>query len=113
MVTSKKYGSYKRDICPFCKKTAYTKNSQNIPVCYDHKTKVLRDMKCYCGEFLELREGKYGSYFFCMNCNNISFKKALLMNSDIIDQKQESNVIKTKDRKDITITSDEVDMYYS
>ena len=110
----KKYGSYKQDLCPFCKKTATTKNQQQVPVCYDHKSNVLRDLTCLCGEHLELREGRYGTYFFCINCGNTSFKKALEMNPGFNDKKEESKTTKNNsEKKEITITSDQAEVHYS
>ena len=112
----KKYGSYKVELCPFCRKNATVNNPQQIPVCSGHAKSILKELSCLCGDILELRDGKYGIYFNCMNCGNISLKKALEMNPGIKDNDSETNTIKDskpKERKEITITSDQVDVYYS
>lgn len=80
MYIPKRYGQSRVDNCPFCGKHAFTKNSQDIPVCKDHKGAILNDFKCACGSYLDLRTGKYGAYFNCMNCGNVNFKKALELN---------------------------------
>ncbi|MBU0616016.1 MAG: hypothetical protein KJ601_08060 [Nanoarchaeota archaeon] len=77
MYIPKRYGQSRIDKCPFCEKTAVTKNKQGIPVCAVHKDSELKDIKCACGSWLDVREGKFGPYFFCINCGNISFKKAM------------------------------------
>ncbi|MBL7056115.1 hypothetical protein ISS07_04340 [Candidatus Woesearchaeota archaeon] len=118
MYIPKKYGSYKADNCPFCGKTAITKNSQSIPVCVSHKESILRELTCNCGDPLELRDGKFGSYFNCMNCGNFNLKKALGMNPKF-DEKEENSenkkneISEKKERKEITITSDECDVHYT
>ena len=112
----KKYGSYKIDYCPFCRKNATTKNPQKVPVCHEHKKSILKDLTCFCGDYLDLKDGKYGIYFTCMNCGNFNLKKALEMNPELEDVKQEKKkrppLFPTK-KKEITITSDEVDTHYS
>lgn len=56
----KVFGEYKVDKCPFCGRPAYQKNSQDVPVCKEHKEAELKDMKCACGEALEIHSGKWG-----------------------------------------------------
>ncbi len=80
MFIKKKYGEYRIDECPFCDKIAVVKNKQGIPVCKIHKDFELKDLKCICGECLDVKSGKWGSYFYCMNCGNVNFKKGLDMN---------------------------------
>ena len=118
MYIPKKYGSYKTDPCPFCHKVATTKNHQQIPVCNNHKSKILQNPACLCGDYLDLKEGKYGIYFSCMNCGNKSLKKVLEMNPELgkepkTEEKQKAGKSQKKDVKEITITSDEVDVHYS
>jgi|TARA_B100002003_G_C13712304_1_gene357300 hypothetical protein len=122
MFIPKKYGQGKVDSCPFCGKDAFTKNSQEIPVCQEHKASILKGLTCLCGDDLELKDGKFGTYFNCINCGNKSLKKALDMNpgfennSKTNEKTIEKNEIKSsenKDKKEITITSDEVDINYS
>jgi hypothetical protein len=118
MYIPKRYGQSKAILCPFCKKDAITKNRQQVPVCSTHKNSLLKEFTCFCGETLELKDGKFGIYFSCINCGNINLKKALEMNPDLgyepeVKDKTSSNETKTKVRKEITITSDEVDVNYS
>jgi hypothetical protein len=124
MYIPKRYGESKVASCPFCSKTATIKNSQDVPVCASHRDKTLPDMKCACGEYLDLTSGKYGPYFRCMKCGNINFRKGLEMNSGILENEGKfSNApknidkntpnIKKEDKKEITVTSDQVDVYYS
>jgi hypothetical protein len=117
MKIPKKYGSYRVESCPFCKKTATAKNRQEVPVCAAHKTSNIPDIKCICNKYLELRNGKFGVYFNCSSCGNISMKKALTFNPKIEDnsfhpEKPSESKVKTSP-KEITITSDQVDVYYS
>ncbi|MFH1642446.1 MAG: hypothetical protein ABIC04_06125 [Nanoarchaeota archaeon] len=97
----KKYGMSRIDNCPFCGKMGITKNRQGISVCANHKDTELNDIKCACGEWLDIRQGKWGPYFHCMNCGNINLKKGLEMVPSI----------KKKSGKEITITSDQVDYF--
>jgi len=118
MYIPKKYGQSKDDLCPFCRKDATIMNSQQVPVCYAHKTSILRDLTCFCGDYLELKDGKFGIYFNCTNCGNINIKKALAMNPELGEEpkKEEKTISKpkvSKQKKEITITSDEVDINYS
>jgi hypothetical protein len=76
----KVYSAEKVSHCPFCGGSAIVKNEQKIPVCSRHKNALLEDMKCACGGYLDITQGKYGPFFTCTNCNIISFKKGLEMN---------------------------------
>ncbi len=80
MKYKKVYGEHSNSTCLFCNKVAITKNEQNVPVCKDHIKSILNDFKCSCGEYLDIRESKYGIFFICMNCGPVSLKKALLIN---------------------------------
>lgn len=105
------------DRCPFCRQRAVTENSQGVPVCVDHKEGMLDDLKCVCGGWLDVRKGKFGPYFFCMNCGNVNFKRGLEMNDKAInDYRPETNKSVSdgeskfdKKVREITVTSDEVD----
>ncbi len=115
----KKYGSYKKQECPFCGKQATTQNKQGVPVCIQHKNKDLWDFKCMCGEWLDVRSGKYGPYFNCMKCGNINFNKAMEMNPKPQEKTQTKQIkapaqykAKQESKKEITISSDELDFYY-
>ena len=108
MYRKKVYGESRIDNCPFCGRRALTKNSEGVPVCADHKNKSLPRMKCVCGEPLDVMEGKWGAYFNCINCGNISFRKGLDMNPPIEQEKPKDN-----NKKEITISSRDVDVFYS
>ena len=84
----KKYGMSRIDKCPFCGNRAIAKNSQGLLVCKEHKDFKLPDIRCVCGSWLEIRTGKYGPYFFCMNCGNINLKKGLEMLEHNNEKKQ-------------------------
>ncbi len=80
MYIPKQYGKSKIDNCPFCEEQAITMNKQKIPVCIQHSESKLGDMKCVCGEYLELKTGRYGIYFNCLRCGNINKKKIFEIN---------------------------------
>ena len=121
MYIPKRYGQSRIENCPFCGKQAVTKNSQGVPVCAEHKNKNLNDLKCACGSWLDVRTGKFGIYFNCINCGNINFKKAMEMNEQVKNQNRNkscgskgsgSKSVVRKERKEITVTSDQVDFLY-
>ncbi|MBU0472455.1 MAG: hypothetical protein KKF89_03820 [Nanoarchaeota archaeon] len=87
--------------CVFCSRQAITKNEQKLPTCNIHKKETLPDMKCVCGEYLMIKESKYGPFFICMNCGPVSIRKALSINP-IKPKVQEKP-------REITVRSDEVD----
>lgn len=74
------YGQSRNDSCLFCQKPATVKNKQGVPVCAAHTKTKLNDFKCACGDYLDIRNGKFGLYFVCMHCGNISLSKALELN---------------------------------
>ena len=122
MYIPKRYGQSKIDLCPFCEKAATAKNSQDVPVCQAHKKMLLPDLKCSCNSYLDLKKGKFGVYFNCMNCGNMNIKKALSLNPNFrvntnvpVNEAIGKTVNKPlkQDKKEITITSDEVDINYS
>ncbi len=82
MYLPKSYGESKIASCPFCARGAYSKNSQGIPVCSDHTSNTIENVKCACGAWLDLREGKWGPFFLCSNCGPINFTKALTMKKE-------------------------------
>ena len=112
------FGEYKIDKCPFCGKSAYVRNSQGVPVCKDHKNNELKDMKCACGEYLEVLSGKWGPYFRCIICGNVSYYKGLQLNPHIKQHSEAKVLIPKKEvqkfgaRKEVTVTSDELDFLY-
>ena len=76
----KVYGQSKTNGCFFCGKTSTLVNEQSLPVCVTHKNAVLNDFKCACGNWLDLREGKWGPYWLCHDCGIINQRKALEFN---------------------------------
>ncbi len=73
----KSYGHYKTSSCPFCGNLAIHKNKQGLEVCRNHLDQNLEEFRCICGSWIEARAGKFGSYFHCLNCGNINYKKGL------------------------------------
>ena len=110
----KRYGESRVDNCPFCGKTGVTKNKQGVPVCSNHKDDELKDLKCLCGGWLDIFEGKYGPYFRCINCGNINFKKGIEINPQVkvkvSSEKGDEN--KAAQKKEITVRSDQLDFMY-
>ena len=97
MYIPKRYGESKIEDCPFCGKQATIKNMQGLNVCQLHKDQMLPDIKCVCGSYLELKIGRFGPYFNCLNCGNINLGKALEM-LEHMQEKQNVKLIKeTKD----------------
>ena len=73
----KQYGSYQLKNCVFCGRVATQLNKEGVYVCYRHLKDKIVEQKCVCGNVLELRKGKYGTYFNCVSCGNLSFDKGL------------------------------------
>ncbi|MFA6889203.1 MAG: hypothetical protein WC254_06935 [Candidatus Woesearchaeota archaeon] len=82
MYIPKRYGESKVNKCPFCGNAAYYKNNQDVPVCKDHKDQKVNDMKCACGSWLDMKQGKFGVFYVCMHCGPVNMKKALDINSE-------------------------------
>jgi len=76
----KRYGDYKVERCPFCRKQATGQNKEGVPVCHEHKNSTLPELKCFCGSYLEMRKGKFGVFFSCIKCGNINKSKAFEIN---------------------------------
>ena len=112
----KKYGQSRIDNCPFCGKHATTSNNQGIPVCKGHKNSELKDLKCVCGKYLDVKHGKFGTYFTCINCGNMNMKKVLEIN-DVRDHSlkeetdKQTETYKKYVKKEVTITSDDPDYF--
>ncbi len=81
MYIPKRYGQSRINKCPFCGRDAFSQNSQKIPVCNEHKDNMLKDMKCACGSWLDMREGKYGVFYTCLSCGPVNMNKALEINN--------------------------------
>ena len=107
MFIPKKYGQSKIDECPFCGRHATIMNRQDVPVCQNHKNESLDELKCVCGETLEMLHGKFGVFFKCINCGNKNLKKVLEFNTvkpRIADNK-EINANKSNEFKIKTTTT--------
>ncbi len=77
----KVYGQSQNTTCVFCDKLATKKNKQGFTTCIDHVNEIMPDKKCICGEWLDIRESKWGAFYVCSNCGPISLSKANEMNS--------------------------------
>lgn len=84
------YGESRIQKCPFCGARATVRNQQGFPVCRDHKDSKMNQMYCICGEPLEIKHGKYGVFFLCMQCGPINQSKAFEVN-DIKDTSNKGN----------------------
>jgi hypothetical protein len=122
MYIPKQYGQSKVNKCPFCGSAAYCKNKQDVPVCKDHKDRQVQDMKCACGSWLDMKQGKYGVFYVCLHCGPINMRKALDMNTEGAGYKiQKPSSLQPhtetvsykkpeiKQKKEITISSEELD----
>src|SRR3989344_1739846 len=125
----KVYGQSKTVSCPFCGRTTLMNNDQGVPVCKEHKNELIEDVRCACGEWMDIRKGKWGPFFLCMNCGPVNFRKGLELNPQKPKRMLTSTVplpakplspqLETKLKKTFTpsktpkvITSDDVDIYY-
>lgn len=102
----KSYGNYKIERCPFCGQQGTTRNSQGLVVCTKHKNAKLGEMRCVCGEYLELKSGKYGAYFKCLRCGNVNLKRVFQTNK-VVDVNAPETMKTDKPAKEITIRSDD------
>jgi hypothetical protein len=82
----KRYGQSRTASCPFCGAMAIAKNAEGLSVCMAHKKASqkdersgLNDIKCKCDSYLELRNGKYGMYFNCLNCGNVKYDDGMVL----------------------------------
>lgn len=96
MYIPKRYGESRIETCPFCGRQAINKNPQGVPVCKDHKDKNLPEMKCACGSYLYMQEGKFGIYFNCMKCGNMNLNKVLEINPNIMHAEKAKEHVKEK-----------------
>ena len=110
----KRYGQSKIDTCPFCQKTATSMNSQKVPVCATHKDEILDNIKCVCGDTLDVLNGKFGVFFSCIKCGNMNLRKVMEFNSIKPKQEirtQEKNPIQKSNyqtkKTEITVRSDD------
>lgn len=89
----KRYGQSRANDCLFCGKSATITNDQGVLVCREHTKAELGLMKCICGEHLDAHTGKWGLYFFCFNCGNVSLSKVLEINK-VIDVSENKHTAK-------------------
>ena len=126
----KVYGNSKQLNCPFCARIATHKSKQGLDVCRLHIKETLEEIKCVCGGWLESKVGKFGPYFNCLNCGNISYSKGMEIKSMTMKEKPAGNkvsegsrtepkevekkkvVAKDPEGKEITISTDDV-WYFS
>ena len=73
----KVYGQSMVESCPFCGKVATAKSEQGAAVCAKHTKTLMVNIKCNCGDYLDLLDGRYGAYFNCLKCGNVNYKKGL------------------------------------
>ena len=108
----KAYGMSKTEKCPFCNATALSVNKQGVPVCRQH-IKLDLNMKCACGEWLDVKKSKWGAFFLCSRCGPISLAKAMALNpidaKDVVAEKKSSTIKPKSEPKEITLTSDDLD----
>ena len=88
----KVYGKEKIVLCAKCERVATVKNKDNYPVCYKHQKSDDITWFCACGKQLEVCIGKYGTYFRCESCGNISYNRAREINFDMKKQKYKVNL---------------------
>lgn len=130
MYIPKRYGQSKINKCPFCGRDAFSQNNQKIPVCKDHKETMMKDMKCACGSWLDMREGKFGVFYTCLNCGPVNMNKALEINNptenSVYKVQKKTTITEIKEirnpypslkkiepekKKETTIRSDELDFF--
>jgi len=108
MFIPKKYGESRIEKCPFCEKQATTINKQGIAVCVTHREDTLDNLKCVCGETLDILKGKFGVFFKCIDCGNMNLRKVLEFNA--VKPKNhnfEEKISDNKTKTEITIRSDD------
>lgn len=112
MYIPKKYGQSRINPCPFCGKTAVAENPQGVPVCSKHLKNFIPDLKCLCGDWLEIKKGKWGPYCHCLRCGNLNFKRILEINPKIeVEQTTETESTignkETKNKKPVSKKQEE------
>ena len=98
------YGESKRDACPFCKRQAVAQNDEGVPTCIEHKNTNLPELKCLCSKPTYAVKGKFGLFFPCINCGNVSQTKIFEINSDAISKQIiKENLNKNNSNKNTSI----------
>ncbi len=77
----KQYGKSQQLVCTFCNTTTTLLNEQNYPVCRKHIHNQSPNWNCSCGEPLYPEKGKYGLFFVCISCGNMTLRKAKEINT--------------------------------
>jgi hypothetical protein len=54
--------------CFFCGKYATVKTTENLPACAAHRLSEHSEVCPVCKTFLDVKEGRFGAYFFCWVC---------------------------------------------
>ncbi len=82
----KVYGQSTSSECIFCNTRALLLNAQKFPVCNTHRESLVDTdaLRCTCGGYLDIRNGKFGAFFTCMHCGPRSISKIKELN-DIMD----------------------------
>jgi hypothetical protein len=115
----KHYGQSREDNCFFCGGRALAENENGLPTCIKHKNEKTPDLKCLCGEYLDAKKGKYGTFFLCMKCGPVSLRKindAGMVPKDTTEQRiektnQRKETTNDQGKKEITIRSDDPDYF--
>lgn len=113
----KHYGQSREDNCFFCGSRALAENDNGLPVCIKHKNEKTPDLKCLCGEYLDAKKGKYGTFFLCMKCGPVSLRK--IKDAGMLPEKKTgaestgktAHEKKPYEKKEITIRSDDPDYF--
>ena len=59
-----------------CDKAATKYNEQGLPVCKIHENHEAINLNCpLCKQALDIMKGKYGTFFNCFKCGNVSRSK--------------------------------------
>ncbi len=120
----KVYGAYREETCIFCGERAICMNRQDLPTCVKHKhDEVDMDkIKCSCGEYLDIKQGKYGSFFLCISCgpmsiakikeiNEIKPKSNAVSSSNSVYKQSNSTTFNKSSSTNVTIRSDDPDYF--
>jgi topoisomerase IA-like protein len=107
----KQYGNYKTLTCSFCGRTATQQTEQGVEVCHKHTHEKVEEIKCTCGSWLELKNGKFGPYFNCINCGNLNYQKGMEMKEITgkkeVPQKTVEHRKEPQKSKEITISTND------
>ncbi len=116
------YGQSRVDSCPYCGGQATAENEFGVPTCRHHVKADMPSLKCFCGDWLDVAKGKWGPYFRCMQCGNLSWSKGLeanpgafstaaAKNPDSEPSKKQFSFKPAYEKKEITVRSDDPDWF--